>query len=39
MRFGDFSKNISKPLDRKAKYSGTPESFLKAKAMKFVYLI
>ena len=39
MHFGDFSKNISKPLDRRAKFSEIPESCLKAKAMKSVFSI
>lgn len=38
VRFGDFSKNISKPLDRKAKSSVILADCLKRKAMRCVSL-
>ena len=39
MRFGDFSKNISKPLDRKEKSYEIRDIFLRRKVTKCVSLI
>ena len=38
MRFGDFSKNISKPLDRKAKLFGMSENCLNQRSMRLKFL-
>lgn len=37
MRFGDFSKNISKPLDRKAKFAEILQVICKVKAMQLKF--
>ena len=38
MRFGDFSKSISKPLDRKAKLFGMSENCLNQRSMRLKFL-